>query len=133
MGTIFYEKTVENAIAFGRWMHPCRFISGNVRSIQYNMCKIKKTIEYRLRTTRSDRKSLLKPLYMGKNIYKLALSHCKKQLNRSGLIRNTQGCLLSGPKWQVGGPPALPCVLIRGIRAILVRIGSNNQVKIRRS
>jgi hypothetical protein len=41
-----------------------------------------KTLEYRLRTTRSDRKSLLKLLDKGKNIYNLALSHCKKQLNR---------------------------------------------------
>ena len=54
------------------------------------MCKIKKTIEYRLPTKRSDRKSLLKLLDMGKNIYKLALSRSKKQLNRSGLIRNTR-------------------------------------------
>ena len=41
-----------------------------------------KTIEYRLRTTRSDCKSLLKLLDKGKNIYNLALSHRKKQLNK---------------------------------------------------
>jgi len=37
------------------------------------------------------------------------------------------------PKWRVGRPPALLCVFIRGIRVILVRIGSDNQVRIRRS
>jgi hypothetical protein len=41
-----------------------------------------KTIEYGLRATLSDRKSLLKLLDKGKNIYNLALSHCKKQLNK---------------------------------------------------
>jgi predicted nucleotidyltransferase len=41
-----------------------------------------KTIEYRFHTTRSDRKSLLKLLDKGKNIYNLALSYCMKQLNK---------------------------------------------------
>jgi len=42
---------------------------------------MKKSIEFRLATSQSDRKTLLKLLDKGKNIYNLALSHCKKQLN----------------------------------------------------
>ena len=36
----------------------------------------KKTIEYKLRTTRADRKALLNRLDKGKNMYNLALSEC---------------------------------------------------------
>jgi hypothetical protein len=39
----------------------------NVRSIRNNINQMNKTIEYRLRTTLSDRKSLLKLLDKGKN------------------------------------------------------------------
>ncbi len=41
-----------------------------------------KTIEYKLRTTVKDRKALLKLLDKGKNVYNLALSECKKKLNK---------------------------------------------------
>ena len=42
----------------------------------------KKTIEYKLRTTRADRKALLNRLDKGKNMYNLALSECRKQLDK---------------------------------------------------
>jgi hypothetical protein len=43
---------------------------------------MKKTIEYKLRTTVKDRRALLKLLDKGKNVYNLGLSECKKRLNK---------------------------------------------------
>jgi len=54
---------------------------------------MKKTIEFKLKASRSDQKFLLKLLDKGKNVYNLALSECRKRLNRIRADKEYQSLL----------------------------------------
>lgn len=55
---------------------------------------MKKSIEFKLAASRSDCKALLKLMDKGKNIYNLALSECKKRLNKIHSDAEYQGLLI---------------------------------------